>query len=115
MLIELVVRHRYKGLKQVLAAINRIEIKMGLIEDKVTELVAAVGDLSTRVVEDVQSLRDIISQALATETANAAEIARLNAEADAAVTSINDAIAAVQGIDPVPEFPPVEPPVEPTP
>ena len=44
-----------------------------------------------------------------------AEIARLQSEADAAVTSINDAIANIGSIDPDPSFPPPAPPVEPTP
>ena len=54
-------------------------------------------------------------QALATQTADQAEIARLQSEADAAVTSINDAIANIGSIDPDPNFPPPAPPVEPTP
>ena len=71
--------------------------------------------MGARINDDVANLRDLLNQALATDTANQAEIARLNAEADAAVTSINDAIAQVSAIDPDPNFPPPAPPVEPNP
>lgn len=115
LLIKVITEHRDKGTKKVLAAIQRLGEQMGVLEDKINELNSTISAAVGRITEDVDHLRSLVTDALATQTADQAEIARLNAEADAAVTSINDAIAGIGSIDPDPSFPAAEPPVEPNP
>ncbi len=91
---------------------------MATIQESVEQLLSTVSVMNDRITADVAHLQDLLQQALATETANQAEIDRLKAEATAVVESINQATAIVASIDPLPDFPepvpaPVEPPVEP--
>lgn len=90
------------GIKQ---TFNEHGAAMADVNAAVQGLTDAVAAMTTRIDEDVQHLRDLVDQALATQTADQAEIARLQGEADAAVTSINDATSRVGAIDPVSDFP----------
>ena len=106
----------YQSLGRLVFAIitrDTIEVQMSALTD-------AVAAMKARIDEDVANLRALLDAALATDAADAAEIARLTAEADTLQADIDAAIVAVGEIDPDPAFPaapveepPVEPPVEP--
>lgn len=102
-------------LNEILTRLTEIETNMADITGAVTALTDAVASMQTRIDADVQHLRDLLSQALATDTANQAEIARLNAEGDAAVASITGATAAVAAIDPLSDNPAPTPVPDPEP
>jgi hypothetical protein len=89
----------YKALGELVYAIitrDTIEVQMSALTD-------AVAAMKARIDEDVAHLRALVDQAIAANAGDDAEIARLTAEAD-------EAVANISAIDPVAEFPPVEPP-----
>lgn len=90
---------------EIKATLQRIEDKMSALLDAVERVVAAVG-----------VLQGAFDAAVATDVADAAEIARLQAIVDAANADAAAAIAELANVIPAPADPPVEPPViDPTP
>lgn len=94
----------------VLTALTHLETLMSNLGDSVAANTAAQTAAFARIDEDVAHLRDLVAQAIAVDAANAAEVARLTAEADAAVAQITANTAALNAEDPDPAFPVVEPP-----
>lgn len=95
-------------------ALDGINAKLTNLEAMMSALSDAVAAAAARVNDDFAHLRDLLDQALATETANQAEIARLTSEADAVQADVNQAVADLANMDPDPDNPVVveEPPVE---
>lgn len=95
-------------LGQVLAKLEQMESTMANVQ-------AALDAMKARVNEDMQHMRDLLDQALATETSNQAEIDRLRAEAEVVANSLNafDPDASWPSAPPQPDVP--EPTPEPTP
>lgn len=89
--------------------LQRIIFGMTDIQGATEELTAQVSAMASRVNEDVNHLQDLLNEALATETANASEVARIKAEAEAAVGRINEVTNAVRSIDPLTNFPDARP------
>lgn len=85
--------------------LQRIIFGMTDIQGATEELTAQVSDMASRVNEDVNHLQDLLNEALATESNNAAEVARIKGEAAAAVERINEVTNAVRSIDPLTNFP----------
>lgn len=85
---------------------------MSNLNDAVSNFRNAVGSMMDGINQDVANLRSIVDQALSTQTADQAEIQRLQGEADQAVQNINDATQQVQSVDIDPSFPQQQPPVD---
>lgn len=87
------------------------------IETLMSALSEALAGATERVTADIAHLQDLLETALATETANTAEIARLREEAAAVVADTQGVVDALNAWDPDPsnpvpvELPPEEPPV----
>lgn len=91
---------------EILATLARMEEKMSALSD-------AVAGVATRVNDDFNHLHELLDAALATDAADAAEIARLKGEADTVAADMAATIDALNAIDPDADFPaPVEEPVE---
>lgn len=69
-------------LAQVLAKLEQMESTMANVQ-------AALDAMKARVDEDMQHMRDLLDQALVTETSDKAEIERLKAEAQVVEDSLN--------------------------
>lgn len=83
----------------------------------VSDLSDAVDALLVRVNEDVNHLLDLLAAsqaaeaaALANDAADAQTIAERTAERDAALADAQATVARINAIDPLGDFPPVEPP-----
>lgn len=84
---------------------SRLESMMSDLTNAVSNFKQAFATSIEGVKTDVDHLRALLDQALATPPDAQAEIDRLKAEADSAVNSINEATASVQGLDVDPSFP----------
>lgn len=85
------------------AATDRLS---GAVSDAQSRVQADVGNLQA----EVSHLNDIVSQALATETADKATIAQLEADRQAAIARIDTLTASISaGFDPDPNFPAAQP------
>lgn len=92
-----------------LAAIRQLltEAHLSDIPAAITGLTDAIAAVTARVDADVAHLQDLLNQALTTSADNAAEVARLQAEAATVVDSITSATSSLAAIDPLTDFPPV--------
>ncbi len=79
---------------------------------QMSALTDAIDAMQTRVSEDFAEMRRLLDEAIATDAADAARIAELEARADqlvadnqALMTDQADAITRLQGVDPDPAFP----------
>jgi predicted nucleic acid-binding Zn-ribbon protein len=102
---------------QILHELQHINHRLEIMENQMSALTDAVQALSdsiaaatARIDEDVAHLNDLLTQALATETANQAVIAQLTQEAADVTASITAQTTALNAIDPVNTFPVVEAP-----
>lgn len=100
-------------LDQILTILETQGAQMSALSDAVDALVA-------RVSEDVQHLRDLLAEsqareaaALANDAADAAAIAAAQTERDAALADADATVARLNAIDPVADFPGVEPEPQP--
>lgn len=89
----------------VIRTLRRMEKKLTDISGAQDRQEAAFTEMAQRVNEDVNHLQDLVAEALATESANAAENARIRADAAAAVDRINDMTNRIVAIDPDVNFP----------
>jgi len=97
---------------------------LGLLQQEridMSELTDAVGAMKARVDEDVSHLLDLLAQAnaraeaaAANDAADAAAIAQLQAENQAAMDDATATVAALNAIDPVADFPEAPPSEEPS-
>lgn len=86
------------------------------IGNQMSAFTDALSAMTARVAEDVAHLQDLLAQALATDVEDEAKIASLTASAAETQASIDDAIAQMGKVDPVPDFPPAPAPApEPVP
>lgn len=92
-----------------LAAIRQLltEAHLSDIPAAITGLTDAIAAVTARVDADVAHLQDLLNQALTTSADNAAEVARLQAEAATVVDSITSATSSLAAIDPLTDFPSV--------
>lgn len=84
----------------VMEALGDISTRQTAMEAKMSELSDAVAGVVSRVDEDFAHLRDLLEQALATETSNEAEIARLREEAATVGADISSAVSELNAVDP---------------
>ncbi len=73
--------------------------------EAMSALTDAVANLKSRVNEDVDHLKSLLEEALATETSNEAEIQRLRDEAASVGAEVDAAIADINSFDPDPSNP----------
>ena len=98
-----------------------LNAKIDQLGAQMSALTDAIDAMQTRVAEDFTELRRLLDEAIATDAADAARIAELQARADqlvadnqALMTDQAEAITRLGGVDPDPNFP-AAPTPEPTP
>lgn len=89
----------------ILDRLTMMEFLMSDTSAALAGLTDAIAAATGRVNDDTAHLRDLLEQALATDSADQAEIDRLRGEASTVVDSINAATAQLSSIDPVADFP----------
>jgi hypothetical protein len=98
-------RRIYRILQRHQELLERIIFGMADIQAATENLTQEVSLMASRVNEDVNHLQDLLNEALVTNSNDAAEVARIKADAESAVARINEVTNAVRNIDPLTTFP----------
>lgn len=95
---------------QILKRLTSMESLMSDMSGAMNNLSTAINDVSQRIDEDVAHLQDLLNQAMATDAADQATIAQLQADAAQTIQRLNASTDQLQAIDPIKDFPAQVPP-----
>lgn len=114
------VLYTHPNSKKIFRLLKKIFTILEIQGEKMSQLSEAVDALQSRISEDVTHLLDLLSQAnaraeaaVANDAADAATIEALRAENQAALDDATATVARITNIDPVADFPGVEPEPQP--
>lgn len=97
---------------EILERLNTMENMMTALSDAVDALQSRIDVDVAELLRQIGELSGLLDQAMANDASDAAAIADLTAQRDALMSDINDTVARISTIDPVADFPGVEPPAE---